>query len=161
MAEPTTPNIELSFPSDLEIRMVRAFDAPRDLVFEAHSKCEHLTNWWGRTGSTLSTCELEFRPGGTWRFVERQQNGEEYGFRGAFREIVRPERIIWTFEFDGMPGKVSVDTLTFSERAGKTVLTATSRFGSKEDRDGMAASRMEEGANETWDRLAEYLKVIA
>jgi uncharacterized protein YndB with AHSA1/START domain len=160
MAEATKPRIELSFPSDLEIQMVRVFDAPREQVFEAHSKCEHLTNWWGRAGSTLSVCDLDFRPGGKWRFVERQEDGEEYGFRGEFREIVRPERIVWTFEFEGMPGKISVDALTFTERDGKTVLTAVSHFDSKEDRDGMAASGMEEGANETWDRLAEYVKAM-
>src|SRR5437899_2326118 len=90
----------------------------------------------------------------------RGPSGEEHGFRGEFREIVRPERIVWTFEYEGMPGHVSVDTLTLEEHEGKTGLTATSVFDSVEDRDGMLKSGMEEGAAETYDRLDEYLDVL-
>lgn len=70
--------------------MTRVFDAPRRLVFEAHTKCEHLKH-----------CEMDFRPGGAWRFVLRRPDGNQYGFRGEFREIKPPERIVWTFEFEG------------------------------------------------------------
>ena len=145
----------LTFPSDREI------DAPRRLVFEAHTKCEHIKHWWGPRGSTLSVCEMDFRPGGAWRFVEREGDGQDYAFRGVYREIVPPERIVQTFEFEGMPGHVSVETLTLVERDGKTTLTTRSVFETKEDRDGMLQSGMETGAAETWERLAEYLGTIA
>jgi uncharacterized protein YndB with AHSA1/START domain len=101
------------------------------------------------------------RPGGTWRIVHRGPDGEEdQGFHGEFREIVRPERIVWTFEWEGMPGHVSVETLTFEEHDGKTTITTTSIFDSVEDRDGMLQSGMESGAAETYDRLDEYLEVL-
>jgi uncharacterized protein YndB with AHSA1/START domain len=150
----------LTTPSDREIRMTRVFDAPRDLVFEAHTSCEHMSNWWGPRKYEISSCEIDFRPGGAWRIVQRGPSGDEHGFRGKFREIVRPERIVWTFEYEGMPGHVSVDTLTLEEQDGKTVLTANSVFSSVEDRDGMLQSGMESGAAETWDRLAEYLEEL-
>jgi uncharacterized protein YndB with AHSA1/START domain len=85
---------------------------------------------------------------------------EDQGFRGEFREIARPERIVWTFEWEGMPGHISVDTLTLEEHDGKTTLTATSVFDSVEDRDGMLESGMESGAAESYDRLDEYLEVL-
>lgn len=158
MAEQNT--LTVTTPSDREIVMTRVFNAPRELVFEAHTKCEHLEKWWGQRDSPMSVCELDFRPGGKWRFVQKSPTGEEWGFRGEFREIERPERIVWTFESEGMPGHISVDTVTFVEENGRTTLTATSMFDSKEDRDGMLQSGMEAGANETWDRLAEYLATI-
>jgi len=104
---------------------------------------------------------MDFRPGGAYRFVHRGPDGEEHGFRGEFREIVPPERIVWTFEYEGMPGHVSVDTLTLEDLGGKTKLTAHSLFDSVDDRDGMLQSGMEEGATETWDRLAEYVRTMA
>ncbi len=151
-------SLTVATPSDLEIVMTREFDAPRELVFEAHTKCEHLTNWWGPRKYTLEVCELDFRPGGKYRFVHRGPEGvDEHGFRGEFREIVPPEKIVWTFEWEGMPGHVSVDTVTLEDLGGRTRLTAHSLFDSKEDRDGMLQSGMEEGAGETYDRLAEYV----
>jgi len=150
--------MKLTTPSDREIVMTRVFDAPREFVFEAHSSCEHMERWWGPRKYTVVDCKMDFRPGGEWRIVHRGPDGEEYGFRGEFREIVPPEKIVWTFEFEGMPGHVSVETLTLDEQDGKTKLTATSVFDSVEDRDGMLESGMEEGAVETWDRLAELLE---
>jgi uncharacterized protein YndB with AHSA1/START domain len=147
-------------PSDLEIVMSRVIDAPRDLVFEAHSSCEHMSNWWGPRMYEIATCELDFRPGGAWRIVHRGAEGQEHGFRGEFREIVRPERIVWTFEYEGMPGHVSVQTLTLVEHDGKTTLMATSVYDTVQDRDGTLKSGMERGAAETMDRLDEYLEVL-
>jgi len=153
--------LTLTTPSEREIVMTRDFDAPRELVFEAHSKCEHMANWWGPRRYTLTLCEMDFRPGGAYRFVQRGDDGAEYGFRGEFREILPPERIVWTFEFEGMPGHTSVDTLTLEDLGGgKTRLTAHSLFETVEDRDGMLNSGMQEGASETWDRLAEYLQTL-
>jgi uncharacterized protein YndB with AHSA1/START domain len=150
--------LNVTTPSDREIVMTRTFDAPRDLVFEAHSSCEHMSNWWGPRKYEVASCEIDFRPGGSWRMVHKSADGaEEHGFRGEFREIVRPERIVWTFEWEGMPGHVSVETLTLDEQDGKTTLTARSVYDTVEDRDGMLQSGMEDGAAETYERLDEYL----
>jgi uncharacterized protein YndB with AHSA1/START domain len=159
--------LEVTTPSDTEIRMTRTFDAPRELVFEAHSSCEHMQNWWGPRRYEFASCEVDFRPGGKWRVVHRAPavgphpyGEEDQGFRGEFREIVPPERIVWTFEWEGMPGHISVETLTLEERDGKTMVTANSVYDSKEERDGMLETGMEEGAAETWDRLSEYLEKL-
>ena len=155
-----TRTLKVEILSDLEIQMVRLFEARRDLVYDAHSSCEHLSKWWGQRGSTLAVCEMEFRPGGAWRFVERDKEGAEHGFRGVYQELVRPERMVQTFEYEGMPGHISVDTMTLVEQDGKTTMTATTKFNSIEDRDGMLQSGMESGATEMWDRLAEYLATM-
>jgi uncharacterized protein YndB with AHSA1/START domain len=146
--------------SDREVLLTRVFDAPRDLVFEAHTSCEHMSHWWGPRKYEVASCELDFRPGGAWRIVHRGPDGTEHGFRGEFREIVRPERIAWTFEYEGAPGHVSVDTLTLEEHDGKTTLTAHSVFDTAEDCAAMMQSGMEEGAAETYERLDDYLDAL-
>ena len=161
MAGSGSKQLMVTTPSDREIVTTRVFDAPRELVFEAHSSCEHMSRWWGPRRYEIGDCKMDFRPGGAWRIVHRGSQGEEHGFRGEFREIVPPERIVWTFEYEGMPGHISVQTATFEEHDGKTTLTATVVFDTVEDRDGMLQSGMEEGAAETYDRLDEYLEVLA
>jgi uncharacterized protein YndB with AHSA1/START domain len=138
--------LTVTTPSDREIVMTRVFDAPRDLVFEAHSSCEHMSRWWGPRKYEVVSCEIDFRPGGKWRIVHRDPDGEEFAFHGEYREILRPERIVWTFEFE--------------EHDGKTTFTGTSVFDSVEERDGMLESGMESGAAESMDRLDEYLEVL-
>ena len=150
--------LTVTTPSELEIVMTRVFDAPRELVWEALSKPQHMREWWGPRGFTMPVCEMDFRPGGAYRFVQQGPDGAEYGFRGEYREIVPPERIAWTFEFEGMPGSISLDTMTLTEEDGKTTITSTSVFDSVEQRDGMLESGMETGAAETYDRLAELLE---
>ena len=150
----------LALKSELEIEFTRVFDAPRRLVFEAHSKPEHIRRWWGPRGATMPVCEMDFRPGGKWRYVIRKENGNEQGFGGEYREIVPPERIVWTFGFDGMPGEPGVEVLTLTEENGKTTLKAYSKFNSIAERDGAIASGMAKGAAETWDRLEELLPAI-
>ena len=98
--------------------------------------------------------------GGKWRFLHRGPDGDEHGFRGEFREIVPPEKIVWTFEYEGAPGQIAVETMTLKEKDGKTPLTAVSDGGSKEARDAMLESGMQEGAAETYDRLDEYLETL-
>jgi uncharacterized protein YndB with AHSA1/START domain len=159
MGETPSSKLTVTTPSDREIMMTRVFDAPRDLVFEAHTSCEHMTNWWGPRRYEVADCELDFRPGGKWRIVHRAP-GEEHVFSGEFREIVRPERIVWTLEWGGLPGHVSVETLELEEEDGKTRLTATSAYDTVQDRDGMLESGATEGAAETWDRLDEYLEAV-
>jgi uncharacterized protein YndB with AHSA1/START domain len=155
--------LTVTLPSEREIVLTREFDAPRDLVFEAFSKPEHIAQWWGQRASTLAVCDMDFRPGGAWRFVERAADTSEYGFRGEYREIVRPERIVQTFEFEGMPGHVSVETMIFAElnQGDRTRITNTTVFDSVEDRDGLLQSGMEQGAAESYDRLAEHLRTMA
>jgi len=151
----------LTLRSDVEIEFTRKFNAPRRLVFEAHSRPEHIRRWWGPRGTTMPVCEMDFRPGGKWRYVIRTANGHEQGFGGEYREIVPPERIVWTFGFDGMPGEPGEEVLTLVEHDGVTTLTAYSKFNSIEERDGAIASGMETGAAETWDRLEELLPTMA
>ncbi|HCT78512.1 MAG TPA: polyketide cyclase [Micromonosporaceae bacterium] len=160
MSDNTSGGLTVALPSDLEIVMTRVFDAPRALVFEAHSKCEHITQWWGQRANKLS-CEMDFRPGGGYRFVEHAPDGEQYAFHGEYREIAAPERLVQTFEFEGFPGKVVLETLTFEEQDGKTTVTSTAIYESKEDRDGMIASGMESGAAESYNRLAELLETLS
>jgi uncharacterized protein YndB with AHSA1/START domain len=161
MVTDNTSKLSVSLPSDREIVLSRVFDAPRPLVFEAFTRPEHLRAWWGQKDSTLPVCEMDFRPGGSWRFVERAADGNEYGFHGEIRSIVPPEEIVQTFEFEGMPGHVSVETLRLEDLGARTRMTVTSLFDSVEDRDGMIQSGMERGAAESYDRLEAHLKTLS
>ena len=153
-------DLELTIVSDREVQMTRVFEAPRDLVFEAHSSCEHMSKWWGPRKYEVASCDIDFRPGGTWRIVHRGPEGEEHGFHGEYREIVRPERITWTFEYEGAPGHVSVETASFEEHDGKTTLTVHGVVDTPEEQAALLESGMVDGARETWDRLAEYLEAL-
>jgi uncharacterized protein YndB with AHSA1/START domain len=152
---------KVTLPSEREIVMTRVFNAPRELVFKAHVDPTLIAQWWGLRGNTTIVDQLDARPGGKWRFVQRRPDGSEEGFRGEFREIVPPERFTWTFEWEGLPGHVGVEKYTFQEHAGQTTLTTTSVFDTTEDRDGVIASGMEGGANESADRLEELLASLA
>jgi uncharacterized protein YndB with AHSA1/START domain len=156
-----TGSLAVTLPSDREILMTRVFDAPRELVFEAHTTPEHVRRWWGKHGTTLPVCEMDFRPGGAYRFVQREAGGAEHGFRGEYRDIVPPERLVYTFEYEGMPGHIAVETLTFEETDGKTTMTSRMIFDTTGERDGALKSGMENGAAQTMDRLAAYLELIA
>lgn len=147
-------------PSEREVGMSRVFDAPRELVFEAYTDPKHIPHWWGPRGYTTIVDQMDVRPGGRWRYINRAPDGAEYAFNGEYREIVPPARLVSTFEFEGMPGHISIDTATFDEVDGKTLVTVTSLFQSAEDRDGMLESGMESGATESWDRLAELLESL-
>jgi uncharacterized protein YndB with AHSA1/START domain len=143
--------------SDLEIAMTRVFDAPRDLVFKTYTDPEAIPQWWGLRATTTIVDKMDVRPGGVWRYIQREADGTEYAFNGEYREVTPPERLVYTFEFEPMPGHVIVDTVTFEKLGGKTRVTATSLFASVEDRDGMLSAGMEAGAYESWDLLAELL----
>jgi uncharacterized protein YndB with AHSA1/START domain len=161
MVTHNSSTLTVTLPSEREIRLSREFDVPRELLFEAFSKPEHVAQWWGQKDSTLAVCELDFRPGGAWRYVERAADGNEYGFRGQIREIVPPERIVQTFEWEGLPGHISVETMVLEDLGGRTRITVTSVFDSVEDRDGMLQSGMEQGAGELYDRLEAYAQSLA
>ena len=153
-----------TLPSDREIVMTRVFDAPRHLVFDAWTKPEHLVRWFGRRGDTMTVCEVDLRVGGTWRFVWRLRAGTELGMKGVYREIVPPERLVYTETFEGPYFEemgAGINTLTFEEHDGKTTLTATALYKSREIRDAVIQSGMEAGAAESLDRLAELLQTMA
>jgi len=148
-------------PSDREIVMTRVFDAPRRLVFEAHTSPEHLPQWMlGPEGWTMPVCEIDLRPGGAWHFVWRRSDGTEMGMRGVYREIAPPERLVTTESWGG-DWPETVNTLILNEEDGKTTLTSTVLYPSKEARDAALETGMKEGASESFDRLAEYLRTIA
>jgi uncharacterized protein YndB with AHSA1/START domain len=149
--------MKLTTPTDREVVMERVFEAPRELVFAAYTDPKRIPYWWGPRKYTTKVDKMEVRVGGAWRFLSYDSDGNESGFHGVYREIVPPKRLVNTFEYEGMPGHVVVDTATFEDLGGKTKVTITSVFQSKEDRDGMLASGMEGGARETWERLAELL----
>ena len=147
-------------PSDREIRMTRLFDAPRALVFEAMSKPEHIRNWWGNLGEGYSVpvCEVDLRVGGKWRFVNRTPKGEEAAFYGEYREINPPDRLVFTEIFEPYPDAVSVVTSVLTEENGKTRLTATVEYPSREVRDMVKSTGMERGAALSYDRLEEVAR---
>ena len=144
-----------------QLVITRTFDAPRALVFEAWSKPEHLTRWFGPTGFTLPVCEMDFRVGGAMNVTMRAPDGQEYRSRSAFREIVVPERIVIEGALlgdDGEPQFEDRNTVTFEERGGKTIVTVTAEVIEIHDpRAAAGIEGMEQGWNETLDRLEAYL----
>ncbi|RSM68256.1 polyketide cyclase [Actinoplanes sp. ATCC 53533] len=149
--------ISVSTPSPTELVMSRTFDAPRALVFAAHTEAEHLRHWWGR-GNPLEVA-IDFRVGGTWRFVETA-DGKQHAFRGEFREIAAPETFTWTFEYEPMAGHIAVEKFVFTEEDGRTTVTGTTQFDTQQERDGMLQSGMEQGANQSYAALDAYLTKI-
>jgi uncharacterized protein YndB with AHSA1/START domain len=146
-------------PGKQGIVMSRTFDAPRELVYRAYTDPDLIPRWWGPRYLTTTVASLDARAGGTWRFLQRDPDGNEYGFHGVFHDVT-PERIVQTFEFEGMPGHVALDTAVLEDVDGRTKVTVISVFQSIEDRDGMVESGMESGARETWERLEELLKTL-
>jgi uncharacterized protein YndB with AHSA1/START domain len=146
----------ITTPSDTEIRIERTFDAPRGLVWEAYTDAELLSEWLGPRELTMTVDEFDFRPGGSYRFTHRDSDGNEFVFFGEFREVEEPEFMVRTFQFEGMPGKVSVERAELEELDGeRTKIVVTSVFDSKEDRDGMLQSGMERGVVDSYARLDE------
>ena len=152
-----TGTLKVTTPTDREIVMTRVFDAPRRLVFDAFTKPELLKRWFGPRGWSLVVCEVDLKVGGGFRFVLRGPDGKEMGMRGVYREIVPPERSVHMESFDDYPGESQV-TAVFVEQDGKTTLTATVLYPSKEVRDVVIKSGMEHGAAESYDKLAELLE---
>jgi uncharacterized protein YndB with AHSA1/START domain len=155
--------LKIGTPSDLEFAMTREFDAPRHLVFEAMTKPEHITRWFGCAEFALPVCEIELRVGGAYRYVMRSPDGVDSTLEGTYREIVRPERIVFTERFS-MPGFTSDEyqvTSTFVESGGRTTLTTTILHKTKDNRDGHLNSGIEKGVEPAYDRLAELVATMA
>ena len=148
-------------PGKQEILITREFDAPRELVFKAVTNPKLVPQWWGPRYLTTEVDKMDVRPGGQWRFINRDAEGREYAFHGVYHEILAPERIIDTFEFEGLPetGHVTLETMKLEELpGGRTRLTTQSVFQSVIDRDATLQSGMEEGLSDTYNRLEELLK---
>jgi len=161
MAVSTAANsksFKVTTPTDREIRLTRLFDAPRELVWEAMSKPEHVKRWWGALDDEhwMSVCEIDFRVGGAWRFVGRGPQGE-YGFHGVYREIDPPQRVVFTEIYDPFPGDGSLVTSVLTEEDGKTRLTVTAAYPTKEIRDFVINTGMEKGAGISYDRLEDLV----
>ena len=155
-----TNELKVTLPSDREIQLVREFDAPAALVFEASTKPEYVKQWWGPHGTTMTVCEIDLRVGGAWRYVLRNEDGREAAFKGVYREISPPGRISYTWIFDVPPFDQfeAIETVVLEEVDGRTIATTTVRHQSKEARDGHVESGMERGAAETLDRLEALLQ---
>jgi uncharacterized protein YndB with AHSA1/START domain len=155
-SEQSTARTELSTPTDREIRTERVFEAPPERVFEAFTDPELIPEWWGPRKVTTIVDRMDARAGGDWRFICRDPEGET-AFRGTYREITPPARIVQTFEWEGMPGHVVVETAELEDLGERTRVTTSSLFHTTEERDGMLASGMEGGLNESHQRLDELL----
>lgn len=139
----------------------RIFHASRESVWEAISRPEHLKHWWGPHGTSNPVCEMDFRVGGKWRIVQRFTDGKEYVFKGEYREIEPPEKVVQTFGMEGeFEGQEMVESMTLTALGDVTLLQVTSRADTMEARDGMLASGMSHGANETYERLEAYIKTL-
>jgi uncharacterized protein YndB with AHSA1/START domain len=148
-------------PSDREIAATRVFDAPRRLVFEAHTNPKHVPNWMlGPDGWTMPVCEIDLRPGGSWHFVWRRADGTEMEMRGKYKEVVPPEKLVTTESWGGNWPE-TLNTLTLSEKDGKTTLTMTILYPSKEARDAALKTGMKDGMTQSFDRLADYVRAMA
>lgn len=153
--------ITVTTPSDREIHIERIFEAPRDRVFAVFTDPGLIPSGTARATRPSSSRRWTSGSGGDWRFLVHHSDGSETAFRGTYREVSPPERIVQTFEWEGMPGHVCVETATFEDLGDRTKVVTTSLFHTAEERDGMPGSGMESGMNETYARLDELLERLA
>ena len=144
---------QVTLPSDREILIIRAFAAPREVLFEAWTKPEHLAHWWDPSSERLASCDIDLRPNGTFRFVPR---GAMPPFIGTYREIVPPERLVFSTVV-APSGEESIGTLLFEERDGGTILRLTIACASQADRDALLQMRIDAGTLQTLENLNEYV----
>jgi uncharacterized protein YndB with AHSA1/START domain len=158
-ATKSTNTAKITTPADREIRIERTFDAPRDRVWRAFTDPSLLAQWWGR-GNKLVIEKFEPERGGHWRFVEHGPEGK-HGFEGRFREVTPKDRIVQTFEWDGMPAYVIVESAEFTDVGdSRTKVVSTSLFHTTEERDGMLQSGMAEGLNQSYEALDRLLATL-
>jgi uncharacterized protein YndB with AHSA1/START domain len=158
----TAGTLEVTTPSDREIAMTRAFNAPRRLVFDAYTKPELVKRWLGvQNGWTMEVCEIDLRVGGVYRYVWRSAKGQDMGMGGVYREIVPAERVVATEKFDDpwYEGE-AVGTVTFVEQGGQTTLTITVLYASQEVRDAILKTPMDQGVAASFDKLEELLPTL-
>jgi uncharacterized protein YndB with AHSA1/START domain len=146
---------KVSLPTDEQILITREFAAPRHLVYKAYTTPELVRRWWTGEQGEMTSCEIDLRVGGMWRYVMIATGGYEVAFHGEYREIVPNERIVTTEVFEGMPDGQAVDTVTFGEEDGRTILSILVQHTSKEHRDGHIDSGMETGMQEAMDLMEQ------
>jgi uncharacterized protein YndB with AHSA1/START domain len=152
--------LTVTTPSDREVVMARTFDAPRELVWDAHTSPDHLPKWMlGPQDWEMSVCDVDLRPGGAYRLIWRKPDGEQMEISGSYREVSPPERLVST-ESWGAEWPEMVNTMVLSEEGGRTTVTTTILYDSKEDRDKALGTGMTDGASWSYDRLDEYLRSI-
>jgi uncharacterized protein YndB with AHSA1/START domain len=153
--------VKIATPTDREIVITRIFDAPRAVVFETGTHAEHVAHWWDPSGVPLAVCEIDLRPNGAFRWVQRAPDGGEgHAFTGIYREIAPPEKLVFTVRmFPSSPEPVG--TLVFTEDGKKTKLTMTIECATKEDCDALVQMRIDAGTAQTLENLAAYLSTIA
>jgi len=163
VSEKGNHEVAVTLPSDQEIVFTRTFERPRHLLFEAWTKPEHVRQWWGCEGSTLTLCEIDLRPGGAWRLLMLMPDGSEHPFKGVYREIVPNKRLVYTecYDIPSIGSPEWLTTITFEEIDGKTKLTHSILHRSVEARDGHLQAGMEAGTVQTLNRLAEHVALMA
>lgn len=145
-------------PGKQELFVTRVFDAPRELVYEAFTDPKLVAQWFGPRKYKTTVDKMEARPGGLWRMVQKDESGNEHAFRGVHHDAVAPERIIATFEYEGVPGHVLLQTVTFEALGEQTRMVEQLVYQSVTDRDGMVGAGMQEGSDESMDQVAELLE---
>jgi uncharacterized protein YndB with AHSA1/START domain len=163
-AATSSSKLAVTLPSNREIVLTRDFNAPRRLVFEVWTTPEHVARWWaGCDDNALTVCEIDLRVGGTWRVVVRGPDGHEYPFKGVYREILAPERLVHTQILDVEPYSRSeaLVSVIFEDRGGRTRITETILHPTKEARDAHLRSGMETGASASFDRLGEIVQGLS
>ena len=145
-------------PGKNDFRYTCVLDAPRELVYRAYTDPDLLRQWLGPRRLTMTLCEMDVRSGGSWRFVHADSEGHEYGAHGVFHAVKPNERLVRTFEWEGMPGHVSLETAEFEDQGEKTLIKGQSVFQSVEDRDGMVSSGMEAGGEQLDEALEKFKK---
>jgi uncharacterized protein YndB with AHSA1/START domain len=157
MATKTKYDTTLTLPSDREILMTRKFDAPREIVWECLTDPDLIPKWWGFRADTTEVKSMDVRPGGKWQYVTHTSGGELVDFHGTFKEVVAPEKLVYTFLFGDMPEGDGFVEITLVEENGVTELWDRGVFTSKEERDAVIEGGMESGARETYERLSELV----
>jgi uncharacterized protein YndB with AHSA1/START domain len=161
MKTTSAKTLEITTPSDREVAMTRTFDAPRRLVWEAWTDPRYVPRWMtGPEGWTMPVCEIDLRPGGSWHFVWRRADGSEMEMRGSYREVAPPDRLVCTEKW-GDEWPETINTLTLVERDGRTTVTQTILYPSKEARDAALGTGMADGASQSLDRLETLLATMA
>lgn len=150
----------MEYPSDTTLKVTKWFDGPIDLVFKIHTDRELIPQWWGPKEYSTIIDKLDFVVGGEWRFVQKDQNGNEYAFHGEFKEIEAPNRFVQTFIWEGLPDKVITSEYIFEEKDGKTLYTSIDHYETKEDREGMIQSGMESGMSDGFDKADALLATL-
>jgi uncharacterized protein YndB with AHSA1/START domain len=146
---------KVTLPADDQLLITREFDAPKHLVYKAYTTPDLVRRWWSGERGAVTSCEIDLRVGGMWRYVMIANEGFEVAFHGEYREIVPNERIVTTEVFEGMPDAEAVDHVTFTEKDGRTTLTMLVQHRNQEERDAHLNSGMEAGMQEAMDRLEQ------